>query len=227
MKCYKCQSENKVKAGFTRGLQRYKCKDCGCFYSVERKSDVKTAEQKKLALELYLEGMGFRAIGRILRISYGTVYQWIKKWSSSVFLPQNKEPVEIVELDEIHSYVGQKKNYCWTWIAVDRFGRRFIDFVCGQRDTATFKNLWERIETMDINEFCSDYWKSYSELIPDEKHCQSKAETFTVEGYNSRIRHYLARFKRKTKCYSKAKFMMENSLKLLFLKLNNQLYILI
>ncbi|HCR75634.1 MAG TPA: IS1 family transposase, partial [Chryseobacterium sp.] len=44
--------------------------------------------------------------------------------------------------------------------------------------------------------------------------------------YNSRIRHYLARFKRKTKCYSKKQFMLENSLKLLFLKLNKQLYIL-
>ncbi|SHF51337.1 hypothetical protein SAMN05443633_1304, partial [Chryseobacterium arachidis] len=46
MKCYKCQSENKVKAGFTRGLQRYKCKDCGCYFSVESKSDVKSLEQR-------------------------------------------------------------------------------------------------------------------------------------------------------------------------------------
>lgn len=60
-----------------------------------------------------------------------------------------------------------------------------------------------------------------------EKHCESKAETFTVEGYNSRIRDYLARFKRKRKCYSKKQFILEYSLKLLFLKLNNQLCILI
>ncbi|MFJ1328776.1 IS1 family transposase, partial [Capnocytophaga canimorsus] len=70
-------------------------------------------------------------------------------------------------------------------------------------------------------------WKSYSEVIPSEKHMESKAETFTVEGYNSRIRHYLARFKRKGKYYSKSKTMLENSLKLLFLKLNNQLNIII
>ncbi len=56
---------------------------------------------------------------------------------------------------------------------------------------------------------------------------QSKAETFTVEGYSSRIRHYLARFKRKTKRYSKAEHMIEKSLKLLILKLNNKLTILI
>ena len=109
MKCYKCQSENKVKAGFTRGLQRYKCKDCNCFYSVERKSDIKSAGQKRLALEMYLEGMGFRAIGRVLSISYGTVYQWVKKWGESVSLPQPQEPIKIVELDEIHSYVQHKK----------------------------------------------------------------------------------------------------------------------
>jgi insertion element IS1 protein InsB len=33
----------------------------------------------------------------------------------------------------------------------------------------------------------SDYWKSYEAFIPKEKHQQTKAETFTVEGYNSRI----------------------------------------
>jgi len=44
-----------------------------------------------------------------------------------------------------------------------------------------------------------------------------------VEGYNSRIRHYLANFKRKTKCYSKSQHMMEISLKLLFLKWDNLL----
>jgi insertion element IS1 protein InsB len=83
------------------------------------------------------------------------------------------------------------------------------------------------LKNKDINGFCSDYWKSYSELIPGQKHCESKAETFTVEGYNSRIRHYLARFKRKGKCYSKSQHMMKISLKLLFLKLNNQLSIFI
>jgi IS1 family transposase len=37
------------------------------------------------------------------------------------------------------------------------------------------------------------------EVIPTEKHCGSKMEIFTVAGYNSRVRHYLTRFSRKTK----------------------------
>jgi len=65
---------------------------------------------------------------------------------------------------------------------------------------------------MKVNFFASDRWKSYGEFIPAEKHLQTKAETFTVEGYNSRIRHYPARFKRKGKCYNKATYMIDMAL---------------
>ncbi|ATA74445.1 hypothetical protein CGC52_02730 [Capnocytophaga sp. H2931] len=76
---------------------------------------------------------------------------------------------------------------------------------CGKQYTETFLKLWQQLKSRDINGFCSDYWKSYSGVIPSEKHMESKAEIFTVEGYNNRIRHHLARFKRKGKCYSKSK----------------------
>ena len=54
-----------------------------------------------------------------------------------------------------------------------------------------------------MEKIVSDYWKPYQSIIPEEKHIQSKAETFTVEGYNSLFRHFLARMRRKSKCYSK------------------------
>ena len=41
-----------------------------------------------------------------------------------------------------------------------------------------------------MNYVASNYWKSYENIIPKEKHLQSKSETFTVEGYNSLFRHY-------------------------------------
>ena len=52
--------------------------------------------------------MGFRQIGHILDINYVTVYKWIRKWSSSS-LPYTSVPVKVVELDELHTYVGDKK----------------------------------------------------------------------------------------------------------------------
>lgn len=87
--------------------------------------------------------------------------------------------------------------------------------------------LYDTLKDRDVGFYCTDHWKAYEEILGSEFHIRSKAETYTVEGYNSRVRHYLARFKRKGKCYSKAKHMIEKSLNLLFLKLNNELPILI
>ena len=72
----------------------------------------------------------------------------------------------------------------------------------------------------------TDYWKPYEHFVPKEKHIQSKAETFTVEGYNSLFRHYLARLRRKTKCYSKNIDRLKEAVMMLMLKRNNQLSIL-
>ena len=69
----------------------------------------------------------------------------------------------------------------------------------------------------------TDYWKAYSEILPEEKHIQSKKETFTVEGYNSLFRHFLARFRRKTKCYTKSIEMLVYTVFLFIAKRNNLL----
>ena len=69
----------------------------------------------------------------------------------------------------------------------------------------------------------ADYWKPYENFVPPALHTQSKAETYTVEGYNSLFRHFLARLRRKTKCYSKSKDMLKYSVLLLMLKWNGEL----
>ena len=72
----------------------------------------------------------------------------------------------------------------------------------------------------------SDYWKSYEQIVPKEKHIQSKSETFTVEGYNSLFRHFLARMRRKSKCYSKCIKMLKLSILLLMAYRNNKISII-
>jgi len=91
----------------------------------------------------------------------------------------------------------------------------------GNRGTETGKKLWNRVKNYADGFVMADYWKSYKEMIPLEQLVQSKAETYTVESYNSVIRHFLARFRRKTKCYSKCEKMIEYSLILLMAKRNN------
>ncbi|KAA6323599.1 hypothetical protein EZS27_015447 [termite gut metagenome] len=77
-----------------------------------------------------------------------------------------------------------------------------------------------------MEHIASDYWKPYESIIPKEKHLQTKAETFTVEGYNSLFRHFLARMRRKTKCYSKNVEMLKVSILLLMHHRNGTLTIL-
>src|SRR5215218_10208538 len=96
------------------------------------------------------------------------------------------------------------KNYCWVWTAVDRYGHRFIDFVLGNRGYSTGSQLWESLKEKTIGWVMTDFWKVYPQMIPPDKLIQSKKETYTVEGYNTRLRHYWARLKRKTLCYSKS-----------------------
>ncbi len=74
-----------------------------------------------------------------------------------------------------------------------------------------------------MNKITSDYWRGYESIVPKKKHIQSKAQIFTVEGYNSLFRHFLARMRRKSKCYSKSKYMLELSMLLLTAKWHNQL----
>ncbi len=105
--CPRCASTDKVKSGINKGRQRYKCKACQYFFTVSHKSDTATLDQRRLALNLYLEGLGFRSIGGILGFSHMAIYQWVKTLGEN--LKQIKRPAaQIVELDELHSYVGHK-----------------------------------------------------------------------------------------------------------------------
>ena len=59
---------------------------------------------------MYLNGLGFRAIERVTGVNHNTVIRWVKK--SAVALPnapRREEIPEITEIDELQTYVGQKK----------------------------------------------------------------------------------------------------------------------
>ncbi len=71
MNCPKCKSSSHGKNGVVNGRQLYKCHDCGYNYSVEIKSKAGSPFVKKQALQLYLKGLGFHSIGRILEVNHG------------------------------------------------------------------------------------------------------------------------------------------------------------
>jgi len=108
--CPKCKSAERIKDGIVREKQRYRCKECDYRYTVEQRGGKEsTAEIRKLALKLYLEGLGFRSIGRILDFSHVAVYHWIRGFGEEVVSLGDSENASIVEIDEMHSYIGSKK----------------------------------------------------------------------------------------------------------------------
>jgi len=68
MNCPKCKSADKIKKDILNGKQRYGCKSCGHHYTVMCKKTAKPDAMKQQILYLYLAGLGFRAIGRMLGV---------------------------------------------------------------------------------------------------------------------------------------------------------------
>ena len=69
----------------------------------------KDALIKRQAVELYLEGLGFRSIGRFLEVSDVAVYNWIRSFGEKLTELRSGDAIEIVEMDEMHTYIGSKK----------------------------------------------------------------------------------------------------------------------
>jgi len=105
--CPKCKSKNFRKDGIVKSRQRYLCKDCKHRFTVEQVG--KPYNLKKDALILYLEGFGFRPIGRFLRVSHVAVFNWIKSFGDKLDEFRNPSSLQIMELDEMKTYISQKK----------------------------------------------------------------------------------------------------------------------
>lgn len=65
---------------------------------------------KRLAALMYLEGLGFSSIGRILNVSDVAVFKWIRSLGEKVasLSPEKPTSVEVMELDEMWHYVQKK-----------------------------------------------------------------------------------------------------------------------
>ena len=112
--CRFCQSDQTIKYGTIRNKPRYKCKGCKKHFVhelSEKRIDLKTKLQ---AIEMLKEGVGFRATGRLLGISFSSVKRFfkdraqiIKESHHSIEVSALKE-VESVELDEMFHFVKKK-----------------------------------------------------------------------------------------------------------------------
>jgi insertion element IS1 protein InsB len=90
-----------------------------------------------------------RGISRMFGVSRQTLASWLKKKDEAnpaleeTLLPAQED--DVVELDEMWSFVLRKVDKCWLWITICRRTSQVVAFVLRDRSEASCRMLWERI----------------------------------------------------------------------------------
>ena len=106
--CKRCAAADYVKNGIVRGLQRYRCKVCGCNFTATKPRG-KPAALKTLALLLYGRGnASYRMIARLLGVSHVAVYGWIRTEAAKLPEPEITGETVVLTLDEMWHFLKKR-----------------------------------------------------------------------------------------------------------------------
>jgi len=106
-----------VKAGRTpAGSQRYRCGACGRRHTPKPQARGYPPETRVQAIRQYVDGGNLRRIARQLGVVHQTVANWVATYADTLpdQAPQPHNRVATAELDELHTFVGDKKTRA-TW----------------------------------------------------------------------------------------------------------------
>ncbi len=143
----------------------------------------------------------------------------------TTLLPAKKR--DVLELDELWSFVYSKAFKRWVWIAICRRTRQIVSFFIGDRSVRTCRKFWKLIPPRYRRcRTFSDFWEAYSSVIQTGKHQsvgKESGETCHVERWNNTLRQRICRFVRKTLSFSKSDEMHELYLHLFIYNYNQSL----
>ncbi|MEL6408735.1 MAG: IS1 family transposase [Chloroflexota bacterium] len=220
--CPDCGSTDIVKNGHDyKGDQKFHCKKCNRYgtLNAEKGYQRERREQVKRAV---LERVSLRGIGRIFNMSRHTVSRWLKQWlQDAPSIEDTLYPMQwgdVLELDELWSFVGNKSQKRWLWLALCRRTRQVVAYWLGDRSEASAIRLWQRLprEYKRCASF-SDQWEAYRHVFDVRKHQmvdKKSGETNHIERWFNTLRQRLARFTRKTLSFSKRDDMHDGVLRL-------------
>jgi len=102
-----CAHPDSISYGTSRGVEHYRYQACRRIFQTIRRG--KDPALKQQACQLYLEGMGMRAIGRVRSIHHKTVSRWLVQATQA--LPASSPQTEacsFIEIDELCTFIAKK-----------------------------------------------------------------------------------------------------------------------
>ena len=101
LRCKRCGSEEQVKNGRMRAMQRSLGKDCGLNFT-DTPARGKPLAMKVAAVLLYISGLAMNRTAKLLGVSTSTVQAWLEQFAAAY--AQKPEPegrAVVIELDEM------------------------------------------------------------------------------------------------------------------------------
>lgn len=125
--CPKCRNAQTVKAGIVGKRQRYRCKSCGYYFTVKKLGKQIDDYFVTKALQLYLEGLSYREIERIIGVSHVSVSAWIRKYNISRppfsdFHPSYK----VLKQNELIDFLKEEENIKGSGLIITEFGDKYM-----------------------------------------------------------------------------------------------------
>jgi transposase-like protein len=111
MQCERCGSNHTIRVGKHLGKQRWRCKACDKRMTEGKRVRYPQSVKDK-AIQLHLEGMGFRAIARIMGCSNVAVLKWVRQAANQLPKTELPEYVEVMEVDEMWHFVKKRRESC-------------------------------------------------------------------------------------------------------------------
>ena len=125
--CPNCGSEDYVKSGIIKDRQRFKCKKCNYYFTVNKIGKQIDSYYVNKALQLYLEGLSYREIERILGVSHVSIINWVKKYNiKRPYSFEYHSTYKILNASELAKYFSENKNLIGAGVIVTELGDKFM-----------------------------------------------------------------------------------------------------
>ena len=125
--CPRCNSDHIVKSGIVNNRQRYYCKKCKYNFTVNKIGKQIDSYYVIKALQLYMEGVSYREIERLLGISHVSVMNWVKRYR--IKAPERFEyhpTYQILSFEELQNYMNKPGNLMGSGMIITELGDKFM-----------------------------------------------------------------------------------------------------